>query len=488
MSKVSGTQRNFLFLLLAVSAFVTILLVPTSSFEVNGKTIALTREGKAALAVLAMAVLLWITEAIPFPITGLIAVNVLVITKAMPFADLVREGFGNEIVMFILGVMILSAAINETTLIRRVTALLLHRFGHRPRTVIFLFLLVGAMLSAWISDMAVAAILLPLGVCILRDARLEPKKSNFGRALMISCAWGPIIGGMATPAGCSPNPLTIGFLKELAGVDLSFGEWMLMGVPATILMIPFGWLVLVTVFRPEAVNLRVSHDDMRKQMAELGPLRKKDIMTLAIFSVTVFLWISSGWISQLTNGKIDYLGISYVVIACSCLFFLPGVEVLSWKQAEAAISWAGIILIVTGLSIGMAVYRTGAAEWLATVSLSRIGTLGSVGQIFLVVLGVSLLKVLFSSNAVTGTIAVPLLIALAELLEINPIVLALPAGMTSSLSFILVTSSPTNVIPYASGYFSIGDMAKAGLVMTIPSCICVTVAIYVFGHLFHILG
>jgi len=100
---------------------------------------------------------------------------------------------------------------------------------------------------------------------------------------------------------------------------------------------------------------------------------------------------------------------------------------------------------------------------------------------------VSLMKVMFSSNTVTGVIMVPLLIALAKNLDLDPALVAIPAGITASLAFILVTSTPTNVIPYAAGYFSIQDMAKAGLIMTVASSACVTVSICVMGRLFGII-
>ncbi|MCF7849609.1 MAG: anion permease, partial [Kiritimatiellales bacterium] len=170
-------------------------------------------------------------------------------------------------------------------------------------------------------------------------------------------------------------------------------------------------------------------------------------------------------------------------IACSCLLFMPGIEVMTWKKAESAVSWGGVILIVTGLALGMALYKTGGAEWLAWVVFSKIGALHPVARVFAIVLGVSLMKVMFSSNTVTGIIMVPLLIALAKILGLDPILLALPAGISASLAYILVTSTPTNVIPYSAGYFTIQDMAKAGVWMTLASSVCVTISITVVGKL-----
>ena len=477
-------NRKLIFTLLAVSVLLFIILLPTPSpiAAGEGATVSLSSQGKAALAVLAMAVILWITEALPFPVTGLFAVVVLAMTKAGDFRSIVKEGFGHEIILFCIGVLIFSSAINRTGLLKRFTTVLLFHMGHSPRMIILAFLTVGALASMWISDLAVAAILFPIGLGILRDANLKRRESNFGRALMIAGAWGPLIGGIGTPAGCGPNPLTIGYLKELVGIDFTFGEWMLLGVPAMCMMIPCAWVTLLKCFPLEKVDLRISEEDVKARMTELGTFSRKEGLALAVLSLAIVLWVGRPFIERWSGGAVNYLTISFVALACSLLFFLPKIDVLTWRETQKEVDWGGIILVATGISVGTAIYRTGAAQWLSTVAFSKIGLVHPVGQVFLVVLGVCLMKVLFSSNTLTGVIVVPLMIALSKQLGINATVLAIPAGITASLSFILVTSAPANVILYASGYFSIKDMAKAGLWMTVWASICVTLSIVLFGR------
>ncbi len=482
-------RRLAICFLIGIAALITVMALPKPGvIDTPNGPLELSDAGKAALAVLVFAVIMWATEAIPFAVTGLLAIVLLVMMRVASLKALVEWGFGNTIVLFFLGVLIFSAAIAETDLLKRLTTFVLYRLGHRPEILILAFLIVGAMLSAWITDMAVAAMLMPIGVGILRDAGAKPLKSNFGRALMIACAWGPLMGGVATPAGCGPNPLTIGFLKDLAGIDFSFTDWMLLGFPATLMMIPIGWFILIKMFPLEPVNLRVSEDDYRVRMKAFGSLKWREVATLLIFGLMVTLWLFPKQINGLLGGRADYLDIRFVAIACACLLFLPGIRIISWKRTESSISWGGIILIVAGLSLGKAIHATGAAEWLAYVAFHRLGSLHPVLVVFAVVLGVSLMKVAFSSNTVTGAIMVPLMIALATTLGLDPRMVAIPAGITASLAFILVTSTPTNVIPYSSGYFSIMDMVKAGLFMTVASSACVTASICIMGPLFGIVN
>ena len=133
--------------------------------------------------------------------------------------------------------------------------------------------------------------------------------------------------------------------------------------------------------------------------------------------------------------------------------FLPGINLITWKEAQSDIDWGGIVLIAAGLSLGMLVFETGAARWLALLLFSPIGGLAMALRIFLAVLIVEFLKVFFSSNTATGVILIPMVIALAVSLELNPWYLAGPVAIATSLAFILVTSSPTNVIPYARRLF-----------------------------------
>lgn len=455
--------------------------LPTPApLERSGDTIALTVDGKACLAVLVFAVTLWVTEALPFAVTSLFVLLLIPAFGIADYATVVAAGFGNPIITFFIGVLILSSGFGRSGLGTRLVLHVLRIFGTRTDRVLLGFLVVGAMLSMWITDMAVAAMLLPLGVGVLRDAGLEPRKSNFGRALMIACAYGPLIGGIATPAGTGANPIAISYLRELAEVDISFVRWMTLGVPATILMLPLGWLLLLKLFPPEIDKLPLAEEEIARRLRDLGPASPVEVKTLAVFAVTIALWLGTPLLASLTQGAVNP-PIQAVALLGGLLLFLPGMTVLSWKQAQQDVDWGGVLLIVAGLSLGLMVFETGAARWIARVVLGNIGLVPTVIQPFVIVLGVAMLHLMFSSNTVTGSIIMPILIALAQDLGIDPWTIAAPAAFTSSLAFILVTESPTNVIPYAAGYFSIRDMAKAGVLMTLVAAVCVTASITVMG-------
>ena len=183
-------------------------------------------------------------------------------------------------------------------------------------------------LSMWITNTAVAAMLMPLGVAILQEENVTPRESTFDKALMIACAWGPIIGGIMAPSGAGPNPLAIGFLREMAGVELTFLGWMAYGVPAGILILIPTWLVLLACFRPEIRRLTKSRQELRAEYEALPPMSREERVTMIVFLLTVLLWLTTPvWETVL---GID-IPISMPVLLTATLLFFPGVGRRSWK-------------------------------------------------------------------------------------------------------------------------------------------------------------
>lgn len=481
--KWNPTLKGYVSILIALAVMILIikLPLPQSVLTINGAD--LTEAGRISLGVLIFCLMLWVTEPMPFHITGLIGLILLALMKIDTFAGAVKTGFGNDTVVFFIGVLTLSAFMSLSGLGKRISMLILSRTGNKTSTILLGFLIVGTLLSMWVTDMAVAAMLMPLGKAMLEEEGLEPKKSNFGKALMISCAWGPIIGGVGTPAGAGPNQLAIGFISEMAGVDITFLDWMTYGVPAALLLIVPSWLVLMLFFKPEIKYLKKTKEQLTEEYKSYPKMNRDEIATLVVFLVTVALWISSSALGKLLDIKIPT---SLPAILGACLLFLPGLTSIKWSKIQENVSWSGILLIATGITLGMEIYTTGAAEWLSRLLLGGIADMSPIVRIFMILIIISFLKVGLSSNTVTATVIIPIMIVMAQQFNLPMMGVVIPASLTLSLAFILVTSTPTNVIPYSAGYFSISDMAKAGTVLTIVSSALLAFVLYGIGLCTHI--
>ncbi|MDW7729823.1 MAG: DASS family sodium-coupled anion symporter [Bacillota bacterium] len=472
--------NKFFYLAAAAALMVLINLLPLPEPLVSPDgLIELTMEGKAALSVLGFVIVLWLTEAMPFPVTALLGLLLAYIFRLAAFGDIVSYGFGSTVTIFFIGVLTLSSGLTRSGLADRFTRLILSKIGLNPRKIIFAFMAMGAFLSMWIVNMSVAAILLPMAVTILKKAGQKPGASNFGRALLIAVAWGSAIGGISTPVGNGANIVALGYLRELAGIPINFLTWMIVGLPAALLILPLAYIILVRVFPPENINQLVNINDPEIPTSAVK-LTAGELKALIIFGLAVMFWLGDPLLNYLIGLSIP---IEVVAVAAAVAFFLPGINILSWREAQADIDWGGIVLIAAGLSLGMIVFETGAARWLAMISFSPVGSLDLAPRIFFAVLIVELLKVFFSSNTVTGVILIPMMIAFSISLGMNPWYLAGPVAIATSMAFLLVTSSPTNVIPYASGYFTIRDFARAGIFLTLVIPFCITLAFLIFAPL-----
>ena len=478
---LGDNRRNVLIFFLALAVMAIIIVLPTPEpFYKGTEAIPLTAQGKIVMAALCFAVILWMTEAIPFPATALCLIVFLHILGVESFKNLVRLGFGNNVLLFLMGAMGLSAAMTSSGLARRFMLWMLTKVGRRTDHIVLAFIAIGALLSMWVTDMAVAAMLLPLGVSILKSSGCKPLESNFGRALMIGVVYGALIGGTATPAGCGPNVIAMQYVRDIAHLDVTFAQWMIVGVPGAMLMVPLGWFCLMKFFPPEFREIPTSLDSIRTELQELGGLSGKEIRTLLVFCIMVVLWLFGAYLTPLLGFKLPE---AFEHLLGFVLLFLPGLRVFdNWKEASNSIDWGGLVLIAGGISAGMLLASTGAARWVAWGLLSDVGGFHPVLRVIAVISLVEGLKIFFSSNSVTGAVVMPLIISLAMDIGMNPWILAGPAGIAQSMAFIMVTSSPTNVIPYSSGYFRIADYAKCGVAMTVIAILSVTFSVAVFGR------
>lgn len=475
-----ATGKRILFLLIAAMVLVLILKapLPESILSINGST--LTPTGRASLGILMFCLILWIGEPLPFHITGLFGLVLIALLNVDSFSSAIKIGLGNDTVAFFIGILILAAFMSRSGLGKRLLTLVLSFTGNNTSIILLGFLIVGALLAMWMTEMAAAAMLVPLATAMLEEEEVTPLQSNFGKALMIACAWGPVVGGIGTPAGAGPNQLAIGFINEMAGIEISFLDWMKFGLPSALLLILPTWLVLRLFFRPEMVHLKKTNEQLRAEFKNYAPMSKNERATLITLLITVALWLGSDALEGLLHIKIPT---AMPAILGACLLFFPGFTDIKWSDIEKDISWSSILLIATGIALGTELYNSGAAEWLAVILLGGIAQLTPLLQILVIILVISLLKVGLSSNTVTATVIIPIMIVMAQNSNLPVLQTLIPASLTLPLALILVTSSPTNVIPYSAGYFKISDMAKAGTVLTLISSVILTFAIFIIGKL-----
>jgi len=474
----TGRFAKYLWLISALVIMMLAVYLPLPESLLTLDNAQLSAPGRVSIGVMLFCLVLWISEPVPFHITGFLGMILLALFKAGSFPEVIRLGFGNDTLIFFIGVLIISACVTRSGLGQRLSLLVLRLTGNKTHHILLGMLIAGAVISMWLTTLAAAALLVPLALSIAREAGLKKGKSAFGKALFIAVVWGSLLGGPATPAGSGANPLALGFIREMLGIELSFTDWMVYGIPCMLALILPAWGILLLFFKPEIKTLGKSSEDLKRDYLALPPLSRDEKSTLAIFLLTVLLWLTGKPLGRLLGMSIPT---SLPAILGGCLFFLPGVSSVTWDEVQKDISWSGILLIGSGISLGMLMYQSGAAQWLATLLLSNIASLSAFSRILAVILIVSALKLGLSSNTVTATVVIPIMIALAGQQGLSPLGLVIPAAMSMNAAYILVTSSPTGVIPYSTGWFSIRDMALPGILMTLAATGLTGLVLYLIG-------
>jgi sodium-dependent dicarboxylate transporter 2/3/5 len=426
--------------------------------------------GRATLALMAWMALWWISEAVDLHATALLPLVVLPLCDASSFADAAAP-YAERIVFLFLGGFLLAQAMQRWELDRRFALRTLERVGTRPTRILLGLMLATGAISAFVSNTATAAMMLPiaLGVvrwaeqaCASRSAISERELHGFRQALMLGVAYAATIGGFTTLVGSPPNGLLAQFCRTNLGRELSFASWSWVGVPCALILLPATWWLLAhRLFRLPRGELGAGVASLREDLVALGAMKSPQKRTIAVFAAAVVAWL----FQPLLPAGIARLGDAGVGIAAAiALFAIPsgtvrGEALLRWKDAER-IPWGVLLLFGGGLSLADAVQRNGVARLLGQ-AVQGLDGLPPLLLIFLVATAVSFLTELASNVAVTATL-LPILAAMAPGLGVDEETLILPATLAASCAFMMPAGTPPNAIVFASGHLTIPQMARAG--------------------------
>lgn len=432
----------------------------------------LSIEGQRMAALFAVALILFVTESIPIAVTSIL---VLMLQPIMGITANIRDAFNSwvtPVLFFILVMFIIAQAVTATGLARRFALFLLARAGTDSCRVIMIFVIGTGILSLIMSDVPACAIFMAMGLEIIAKMNLKPG-SSFAKALMLGIPIGALIGGVGTPAGSSINLLGLDQLQTYGGITVRFLDWMMIGIPMVIILLPLAGWIISRFYRPE-VPMIGGVDVINRERNEAGPMTLPQIKVVVILGIVVVLWILSTWFPMF---DVYVVGISGAVV-----MFLPGIGVLNWKQAQAGISWDAFLLIGGVTSLGAASVNTGLAHWLVNFSLSGIAVLDPIFVIALISAFTVVIHLVLPINPVIVTVLIPPLTILAKDTGVNPALYTLPVAFTASCAFLL----PIDAVPlltYGKGYYKMFDMLPPGAVLSMIWVILMTILLMVIGPL-----
>lgn len=470
----------------------------------------------AATAVL-MAVW-WMTEAIPIPATALLPLLIFPILvpegelgEGDEAFDAVGASYGNNIIFLFMGGFMLALAMQRWNLHRRIALATLRLMGSKPSALIAGFMIATGFISMWVSNTATAVMMLPIGISVLmlvrkilagedpaaagsaedeesqEEGKKQAIKSNFGTALMLGIAYAASIGSLGTIIGTPPNTLLAGHMSTNHDMTIGFAQWMIVGVPVSIVMMAFTWFVLTKMlFRPEIDHIPGGSDLIKEQLRKLGPMSQGEIRVLLIFILAAVSWVSIPLITDLLErlGHLPedsepFISDAGIAMAIGLLLFLlpaggeakKGVRLLDWDYA-VKLPWGVLLLFGGGLALSGQFSSSGLSEWLGTQMEGLAGV--PVWVLVLVAAGGVLLLTEMTSNTATAATFLPVASGVAMGTGVEPLILAAPVALAATCAFMLPVATPPNAIAYGSGYVTIGQMVRGGLWLNLAAVIVIT--------------
>lgn len=453
----------------------------------------------AAIAVL-MAVW-WITEAIPLAATSLLPLILYPLFGILSGKE-TAPVYMNYIVFLFIGGMLIAQAMEKTGLHRRIAIGIVRMIGGSPSRLVLSFMIATAFLSMWISNTATSVMMLAIGLAMI--AELE---SNFGKkdshklavALLLGIAYSASIGGMATLVG-TPTNLTLVRIFEISFPDapeISFAQWMLLGIPLAFIMLSIVWLLLTQVFFRIPKSQTLSREVIDREHAALGPIRREEVAVMITFSLTAVLWIfrkdltigdfsMKGWSGGLPFGDLIDDGTIAVAMAV-VLFFVPGAKneagirrPILTVASIGKVPWHIILLFGGGFALAKGMGESGLSAHIA----SGFSELQNVPPLAMILVSCLLLTFLteLTSNTATTEMILPLLASIGVAMETHPLLLMIPACLSASCAFMMPVATPPNAIVFGSGRIKIGEMVRVGIFLNLIGVVVISLLFYYMGQ------
>jgi sodium-dependent dicarboxylate transporter 2/3/5 len=457
-------------LLAAVAVLIVILLLPTPA--------ELPVAGHRMLAILAFAVIIWMTEAIDYAVSAIViaalmafllglspsVANPKVLMGTSAALTLAFSGFANTALVLVAAALFLAAAMTVTGLDKRIALSILSRVGTETRHVVIGTILVGFVIALMVpSTTARVACLVPITLGIIAAFGVN-KRGAFASMLMITTVQTASIWNVGIKTAAAQNMVAIGFIEKAFNKTITWLDWLIAAGPFAILMCISLYFVMTIMMPPEVAEVPGGHEGIRKSLAALGPTKVSEWKLLAISLTLIAFWA--------TEGVLHKFDTSTTTITAVALMFLPGFGILTWKEAQPRIPWGTVVLFGVGISLGTALLQTNAATWLANIVVAQFGLKNAtvlfilgVMSLFLVVIHLG-----FASATALASAMIPIVIAVLKGVAtpgINIIGMTMLLQFVVSFGFILVVNAPQNMVAYGTETFSARDFVRTGFVLTV---------------------
>ncbi len=439
---------------------------------------------KVAIAMGVFVVFCFITECIPLPGVAFCIGLILVFTGVVTRKE-VAMLYWSDACWFIMGSLMFAAAFVKTGVDKRICLMMFRKLAvPNVRWITLIFFVIIAPLASFISDHALAAMFLPIGMLLYYNSLTKdvPEDPELAKMLMIAIAMACNIGGFGAPSGGARNVIMMTYLEDMFGFDIGYFQWVSYAFPFVIVMIPITWFVTNWRFKPKITSLAPAMEHLKAEIAKMGGWNRHQVFALIIFVVMLFGWFTEKIFYNLGIYPVR-LGIGVIAIAGAVAYIISGV--VNWRDYQEKVDWGVVWLYAGAIIFGRTLDSTGAAYWLARTCIDALGPLGADSGVPLMMVSNGLTAVLTNLMADGPAAAAvgPIALNMAGLVHPGTSFLpfmAMGTAAASSFAYCLVIGTPPNAIVYASGYLEPKDYLKAGAIIWVAANIVLIILTAVY--------
>ncbi len=424
---------------------------------------------KVAIAMMVFVVFCFMTECIPLPGVAFCIGLILVFTGVVTRKE-VAMLYWSDACWFIMGSLMFAAAFVKTGVDKRMCLMMFKKLAvPNVKWVTLIFFIIISPLAAFISDHALAAMFLPIGMLLYQNSltREVPEDKELAKMLMIAIAMACNIGGPGAPSGGARNVIMMTYLNDMFGFDIGYFQWVTYCFPFIVVMIPIAWFTVNWRFKPRITSLAPAMKQLQREIGKMGGWNSKQIWALIIFVVMVYGWFTEKVFYNMGIYPVR-LGIGVIAVAGAVAYLLTGV--VNWRDYQERVDWGVVWLYAGAIIFGRTLDSTGAAYWLARSVIDGLAPLGMDAGLPLMAISNGLTAVLTNLMADGPAAAAvgPIALNMAGLVHPGSTFLpfmAMGTAIASSFAYCLIIGTPPNAIVYASGYLEPKDYLRVGIPM-----------------------
>lgn len=481
-----------LWIIVSFVVLIAILLIPTPA--------SLPIMAKAALAILAFAVIMWVTEAVSYPISATLILGLMILLLGFsPVQNLAEKlgnpkagdailkgndmlgttnaltqafsGFSSSAVALVAAALFLAAAMQETNLHKRLALLVLSVVGNKTRNIVIGAILVSIVLAFFVpSATARAGAVVPILLGMIAAFKVS-KDSKLASLLIITSVQAVSIWNIGIKTAAAQNLVATNFINQQLGFDVSWGEWFLYAAPWSVLMSVALYFIMIKVMPPELNEIEGGKQLIKDELAALGPVNPREWRLIVISILLLIFWSTEKIIHPIDSASITIIALG--------IMLMPKIGVITWKGVEHKIPWGTIIVFGVGISLGNVLLKTGAAQWLSdqTFGLMGLKSMPLIATIALITIFNILIHLGFASATSLSSALIPVFISLTTTLNLGDqaIGFVLIQQFVISFGFLLPVSAPQNMLAYGTETFTVKDFLKTGIPLTIVGYILIII-------------